>query len=60
MQSQFKLSQLGGGDPIVSAKLFNVGAPDNLLQYVLSYDSKDPISHVYSFKLDGSLQKALK
>ena len=35
MMSQFKLSELGGSDPVVNAKLMNVGkAPDNMLQYV--------------------------
>ena len=35
MISQFKLSELGGGDPSISSKLFNVGrAPDNMLQFV--------------------------
>ncbi|KII85487.1 hypothetical protein PLICRDRAFT_116210 [Plicaturopsis crispa FD-325 SS-3] len=34
MQSQFKLSDLGGGDPVLSSKLFNVGsAPNNMLQW---------------------------
>ncbi|KAI0067041.1 hypothetical protein BV25DRAFT_1820204 [Artomyces pyxidatus] len=34
MISQFKLSELGGGDPTLSSKLFNVGrAPDNMLQW---------------------------
>ncbi|TFK50497.1 hypothetical protein OE88DRAFT_1631183 [Heliocybe sulcata] len=34
MVSQFKLSELGGGDPVLSAKLFQVGkAPDNMLQW---------------------------
>lgn len=33
MVSQFKLSELGGSDPVLSAKLFHVGkAPDNMLQ----------------------------
>jgi pyrimidine and pyridine-specific 5'-nucleotidase len=33
MISQFKLSELGGSDPVLSARLFNVGkAPDNMLQ----------------------------
>ena len=37
MVSQFKLSELGGGDPVLSAKLLNVGsAPNNMLQWVLS------------------------
>lgn len=34
MVSQFKLSDLGGGDPVLSAKLMQVGrAPDNMLQW---------------------------
>ncbi|EKM53225.1 uncharacterized protein PHACADRAFT_98701 [Phanerochaete carnosa HHB-10118-sp] len=34
MVSQFKLSELGGSDPVLSAKLLNVGkAPDNMLQW---------------------------
>ncbi|KAJ6598211.1 hypothetical protein DFH09DRAFT_903578 [Mycena vulgaris] len=34
MISQFRLAELGGGDPILSAKLWNVGrAPDNMLQW---------------------------
>ena len=34
MVSQFKLAELGGSDPVLNAKLFNVGkAPDNMLQY---------------------------
>lgn len=33
MVSQFKLAELGGSDPVLHAKLFNVGkAPDNMLQ----------------------------
>lgn len=37
MVSQFKLAELGGNDPVLSSKLFNVGkAPDNMLQYVAS------------------------
>lgn len=32
--SQFKLSELGGSDPVLNSKLFNVGrAPDNMLQW---------------------------
>jgi pyrimidine and pyridine-specific 5'-nucleotidase len=34
MISQFKLSELGGGDPALSAKLFNVGTGAHMLQYV--------------------------
>ncbi|OBZ77558.1 hypothetical protein A0H81_02233 [Grifola frondosa] len=34
MISQFKLSELGGGDPVLNSKLFHVGrAPDNMLQW---------------------------
>ncbi|KAI0079794.1 hypothetical protein K474DRAFT_1591313 [Panus rudis PR-1116 ss-1] len=34
MVSQFKLAELGGSDPVLNAKLFNVGkAPDNMLQW---------------------------
>jgi hypothetical protein len=37
MMSQFKLSELGGGDPVLNAKLLNVGtAPNNMLQWVTS------------------------
>ena len=37
MVSQFKLSELGGGDPVLNAKLLNVGmAPNNMLQWVFS------------------------
>jgi pyrimidine and pyridine-specific 5'-nucleotidase len=39
MISQFKLSELGGSDPILGAKLFNVGsAPNNMLQYFMVRD----------------------
>ena len=32
--SQFKLSELGAGDPVLNSKLFNVGAaPNNMLQW---------------------------
>jgi pyrimidine and pyridine-specific 5'-nucleotidase len=33
MVSQFRLSELGGGDPVLNAKLFNVGAQNNQLQW---------------------------
>ncbi|KAF8629484.1 hypothetical protein AX15_003417 [Amanita polypyramis BW_CC] len=34
MISQFKLSELGGSDPVLNAKLFNIGmAPNNMLQW---------------------------
>jgi len=33
MISELKLSELGGGDPVLNARLFNVGAaPNNMLQ----------------------------
>ena len=38
MISQFRLSELGGGDPVLNAKLFNVGsAPNNMLQSVVPF-----------------------
>lgn len=34
MISQFKLSELGGADPVLNARLHNVGAaPNNMLQW---------------------------
>lgn len=43
MVSQFKLAELGGSDPVINAKLFNVGkAPDNMLQYVSSISPMNP------------------
>ena len=37
MISQFKLSELGGGDPVLNSKLFNVGSgPNNMLQSVIN------------------------
>ena len=42
MVSQFKLAELGGSDPVLNAKLFNVGkAPDNMLQYAFHSLSDD-------------------
>lgn len=32
MMSQFKLSDLGGMNPTLNSKLYNVGAPNNMLQ----------------------------
>lgn len=41
MISQFKLSELAGGDPILNSKLFNVGkAPDNMLQWFAAHGSQ--------------------
>ncbi len=56
MVSQFKLSDLGGGDPVLSAKLMQVGrAPDNMLQYVtLSVErSLDPDANVQMVRCQG-------
>ncbi|KAJ8584677.1 hypothetical protein M405DRAFT_845010, partial [Rhizopogon salebrosus TDB-379] len=39
--SQFKLSELGGSDPVLSAKLFNVAsAPNNMLQWFAAKGSR--------------------
>jgi hypothetical protein len=41
MISQFKLSELAGGDPILNSKLFNVGkAPDNMLQWFAAHGTQ--------------------
>ncbi|KZT25821.1 hypothetical protein NEOLEDRAFT_1132791 [Neolentinus lepideus HHB14362 ss-1] len=41
MMSQFKLSELGGTDPVLNAKLFHVGkAPDNMLQWFAANDTQ--------------------
>ena len=49
MVSQFKLAELGGSDPVLSAKLFNVGkAPDNMLQYVLALSCKGSILTLFT------------
>ena len=41
MISQFKLSELGGSDPILNAKLANVGsAPNNMLQWFAAKGSQ--------------------
>lgn len=58
MMSQFKLAELGGGDPILNAKLFNVGAPNNMLQFVVP--TFFPPSICSRQSLDGSLRKARK
>lgn len=40
MISQFKLSELGLGDPFLNSKLFNVGTTsNNMLQYVFLLSS---------------------
>ncbi|KAF7332052.1 WD-REPEATS-REGION domain-containing protein [Mycena kentingensis (nom. inval.)] len=63
MISQFKLSELGGGDPILSAKLWNVGrAPDNMLQWFaakgtqMTCATKSVIMHLQWLEGDGTPQ----
>ena len=44
--SQFKLSELGGSDPVLNAKLVNVGrAPDNMLQWFAAKGTQMTVSH---------------
>ncbi|KAH9042535.1 hypothetical protein EDB85DRAFT_1915527 [Lactarius pseudohatsudake] len=41
MISQFKLSELAGGDPTLNSRLFNVGkAPDNMLQWFVAHGNQ--------------------
>jgi hypothetical protein len=55
MMSQFKLSELGGSDPVLNAKLFNVGsAPNGMLQYVSTLQALSATD----LRIDGSLPKA--
>jgi hypothetical protein len=50
MISQFKLSELAGGDPILNSKLFNVGkAPDNMLQWFAAHGAQMTVNLVYRF-----------
>jgi pyrimidine and pyridine-specific 5'-nucleotidase len=42
MVSQFKLSELGFGDPVLNAKLHNIGTANGMLQYVLLFLSPRP------------------
>jgi hypothetical protein len=57
MISQFKLSELGGSDPILNAKLANVGAaPNNMLQWFAAKGSQmtvrlSPLSDLITFIL---------
>lgn len=45
MISQFKLSELGGSDPVLNARLFNVGsAPNNMLQWFAAKGSQMTVS----------------
>lgn len=48
MISQFKLSELAGGDPMLNSKLFNVGkAPDNMLQWFAAHGAQMTVNLVY-------------
>jgi len=48
MISQFKLSELAGGDPTLNSKLFNVGkAPDNMLQWFAAHGTQMTVNLVY-------------
>lgn len=41
MVSQFKLSELGAGDPVLNAKIFNVGAgSNNMLQWFAAHGTQ--------------------
>ncbi|CAL1710972.1 unnamed protein product [Somion occarium] len=64
MVSQFKLSELGGGDPVLSAKLLQVGkAPDNMLQWFaakgtqMTCATKSVILHLQWTEEEGSAQQ---
>ncbi len=60
MMSQFKLSDLGAGDPVLNTKLFNVGtAPNNMLQYVFKLAVKH--AHIFiQWRMDGLLPRVLR
>ena len=57
MISQFKLSELAGGDPMLNSKLFNVGkAPDNMLQWFAAHGTQMTVNLAYPvFFLDLGL-----
>lgn len=62
MMSQFKLSELGGNDPLLNAKLWNVGAaPSNMLQWFaakgtqMTCATKSIILHLQWTEDDGKL-----
>ncbi|KAI0717946.1 hypothetical protein C8Q72DRAFT_891365 [Fomitopsis betulina] len=65
MVSQFRLAELGGSDPVLHAKLFNVGkAPDNMLQWFaakgtqMTCATKSVILHLQWTEEDESTQPA--
>ena len=46
MMSQFKLAELGAGDPVLNSKLFNVGAaPNNMLQWFAAKGRQMTVSY---------------
>jgi hypothetical protein len=48
MISQFKLSELGGSDPVLNAKLANVGsAPNNMLQWFAAKGSQMTVRRIF-------------
>jgi pyrimidine and pyridine-specific 5'-nucleotidase len=50
MISQFKLSELAGGDLALNTKLFNVGkAPDNMLQWFAAHGNQMTVNLAYSY-----------
>lgn len=56
MISQFKLSELAGGDPILNSKLFNVGkAPDNMLQWFAAHGTQMTVKLVSQLFLNLGL-----
>ncbi|KAF7292411.1 WD-REPEATS-REGION domain-containing protein [Mycena chlorophos] len=64
MISQFKLSELGGSDPVLSSKLWNVGrAPDNMLQWFaakgtqMTCATKSVIMHLQWQEGEGTPEK---
>jgi pyrimidine and pyridine-specific 5'-nucleotidase len=64
MISQFKLSELGGGDPVLNARLHNVGAaPNNMLQWFAAKGTQMTVGtylDLYHFPLKESAQCATK
>jgi pyrimidine and pyridine-specific 5'-nucleotidase len=50
MISQFKLSELGAGDPVLNAKIYNVGAaPNNMLQWFAAKGTQMTVSYSSAF-----------
>lgn len=45
MISQFKLSELGGGDPTLNAKIYNVGTAPNMLQWFAAKGTQMTVSY---------------